>query len=91
MPTTDPPPTFPQCVLACWDNADFMREYRRLTGAAIGEDKRSALDRLIDAATGHTPPVFDDRELEAFFEFVHDYIWSPLVAEHLRGLYVSPR
>ena len=47
------PPTLRECLDACLGNQDFMREYRRLHGHALGLDTRSALERMVDEATGH--------------------------------------
>jgi len=84
------PPSFRQCVEACWHNADLMHEYRRLTGHALGLDKRTPLDRMIDRATQHVPPALDDAEMQAFFKFVRDYIWMPVVLECLQKEGASP-
>ncbi len=72
--------TFHECVFACWDNPDFMREYRRLSGHAIGKDRRAPIDRMIDTTTGYTPPALDDKEAVAFLEFVERVVWLPLVS-----------
>ena len=75
-----PTTTFTACVYACWDNPDLMREYRRLTGATLGGNLPvSALDAMIDRATGHDPSALDDEEVRAFLTFVRDCIWLPLV------------
>lgn len=78
------PPSFRQCVETCWHNQTFMHEYRRLSGHALGLDKRTPLDRMIDQASGYVPPPLDDAEMHAFFEFVRDYIWMPVVADCLK-------
>lgn len=57
-----------------------MREYRRLSGHAIGKYVRKPIDRMIDATTGYTPPALDDAEAVAFLEFVERVVWLPLVA-----------
>jgi hypothetical protein len=67
------------CVDACFNNPDFMREYRRLSGHAMGLDKRSALDRMIDKATRYEAPAFSDDEAKSFFEFVRDYVFTPFL------------
>lgn len=77
------PTTFVDCVSACWNNAAMMKEYRRLTGHALGEDKRKPLEKMIDAATGYVPSAVDDAEARAFFEFVRDCIWLPLLAKEV--------
>ena len=42
-------------MLYCFDNKDFVRQFNRLTGSSLGVDRRTALDRMIDEATGHEP------------------------------------
>jgi hypothetical protein len=60
-----------------------MREYRRLSGHALGADMRSGLDRMIDAATGYKPATVDEAEARLLFEFIRDYIWAPVLAQCL--------
>jgi hypothetical protein len=71
--------SFETCVWKCWEDPEFMREYRRLTGHALGQDRRAAIERLIDDTTGHVPSL-DEREARAFLDFVYEYIWAPLQA-----------
>lgn len=77
-------PTFEQCVWACWNSGPFMREYRRLSGHALGEDRREPIERMIDAATGYTPKPLEEAEGRAFLEFVRDYVWRPLLPDGAR-------
>jgi hypothetical protein len=74
-------PSLERCIWECWENQDFMREYRRLSGHALGQDRRQGIERLIDQATGHEPPVIDDKEARQFFEFVRDVVWLPVLGE----------
>lgn len=73
-----PPISFYECVDACLRSSEFMKHYRRLTGHALGVDARQNIERLIDEATGHSPPPVDEKEARFFFAFVRDYIWLPL-------------
>lgn len=74
--------TFERAVFACWDNAEFMRQYRRLTGAQIGlRPTRDPFSAMIDAATG--VPTIDPKEAADFFRFVRDYVWIPVLAKIL--------
>lgn len=73
--------TFAQAVMVCFQTPELMTEYRRLTGATIGKDDRSAIERLIDEAAGHDPW---ESEYAPFFEFVRDVVWMP-VAVALAG------
>jgi hypothetical protein len=72
--------TFTNCVMQCWDNPDFMREYRRLTGSTLGADSRAAIEKMIDAETGHTPAL-DAADVRAFLDFVRRYVWETFVAK----------
>jgi len=72
--------TFSDCVMECWDNAAFMREYRRLTGSKIGSDPRTQIEKMIDAAAGHDPTI-DEAEAREFFAFVRKYVWDTFVAK----------
>lgn len=72
-------PTFQQVVLQCFGDSEFMAQYRRLSGAKLGLDERSLLDRLVDRATGNRPAI-DEAEARAFFEFVRDHIFAPVVS-----------
>lgn len=80
--------SFKKCVWDCWNNAEFMAHYRRLTGHALGADKRSTIEHLVDRATGYKPSSVDEAEAVEFFDFVRDYIWIPVLAkmaEEARG------
>lgn len=72
------PISFSDVVMRCWDDADFMTEYRRLTGSTLGAP-RSPVDRLVDDATGRGDA--DEQEALAFFAFVRDVIWDRLPPE----------
>lgn len=72
--------TFSDCVMECWDNAAFMREYRRLTGSKIGSDPRTQIEKMIDAASGHDPTI-NEVEVREFFDFVRKYVWETFVAK----------
>lgn len=69
---------FTHCVNACLDNQDLMREYRRLTGSRLGL-RPSTLEAMIDQATG--APAANDADAVAFFVFVRDCIWQPVMMQ----------
>lgn len=56
-------------------NSEFLAEWRRLTGAAIGAPK-AAIDAMIDESTGR-----NRSDAEAFAEFVRKYVWERLTPE----------
>jgi hypothetical protein len=68
--------SFPDAVHECFTTAEFMAEYRRLTGSTLGLDDRTPIARLVDEATGHGPW---DGEWRDFFLFVRDFVWLPVV------------
>jgi hypothetical protein len=75
--------SFARCVLACWDDRAFMREYRRLTGHTLGQDCRSTIDRMIDDATAapfDKQESINQAEARAFFRFVYEIVWAPLAS-----------
>jgi len=66
---------FLDVVQACLNSAEFMGEYRRLTGEML-QEKRAPIDIMIDRATGNLP--HNDDELLRFFAAVDDLIWQRL-------------
>lgn len=72
--------TFSDCVMECWDNPAFMREYRRLTGSTIGRGSKAPIDWMIDEVTGNNPTL-DAAEVRKFLDFVRKYVWETFVAK----------
>lgn len=68
---------FLDVVQACMNSAEFMAEYRRLTGEMIREE-RTPIDMMIDEATGHMP--YDDGEVVRFAARIYDLVWLRLPA-----------
>lgn len=68
--------TFLDCLFYCIGQDDLVDEFNRLTGCQIGgADKRTALERAIDDATGHIP---NQKDYLRFVNFVYTVIWTPL-------------
>lgn len=69
-------------LLMCATNAEFVDNYNRLSKASITfrVPDRTAIERLIDAATGHAElPENDDGEMRQFLRFCVDcYTRIPL-------------
>lgn len=65
-------PTLRAAIEVCLATPEFMAEYRRLTGHALGTG--TPLDREVDRVTGRL-----DTEAEQFFTFVRDHVWLPVV------------
>lgn len=79
-----PPPSFEECVFACWNHPMFMSNWRRLRPwSKLGLDTaRSPLDRMIDKTSG--APGFgleDEAEVKFFLDFVRDWVWIYLVRQ----------
>ena len=73
--------TFRHCLDEVLAHEELLANYRRLTGhALLSKDKRTGLDRMIDAATGHDPTAIKDEEAQHFFRFVRDCVWLPWLA-----------
>lgn len=75
------PISFYDFVMTCIDNDELIRNYNRLSGASIGVDVRSPIEKLIDQSTGHQVALDDqqDSQLTAFVDFAHD-LWLRLPA-----------
>jgi hypothetical protein len=69
---------FREVCAECLDNKDFVKEWNRLTGNKLGE-ARTPLQAAIDTACGYDP---DEKAMPEFIEFVHEYIWLPLLARY---------
>jgi len=93
--------TFSAAVMMCYNNPDFMREYRRLSGSRFGL-QGSPLEQMVDEALGF--PGFTDEQAIAFFEFVREFVWErwlaglvydqislrKIVDEHAKGDKIEP-
>lgn len=69
---------FLTCVREAWLLPEFMREYRRLTGTALGLDARTGIERMIDDATGNVPVP---KELRHWLCCVRDLVWAHMPGE----------
>ena len=80
------PISFYDFVMTCIDNDELIRNYNRLSGASIGVDVRSPIEKLIDQSTGHQVSLDDqqDSQLTAFVDFVHD-LWLRLPPSEKAG------
>jgi len=63
-----------ETIMVCLNNPEFMREYKRLSGASLGSG--SPITVMIDKSTG-----YDEVEAKALYEFIRDYIWKPVIAQ----------
>lgn len=80
------PFTFYEFVMSCIDNEDLVSNYNRLTGASIGVDVRTPIEKLIDQSTAHQVALDEsqDSQLTAFVDFAHD-LWLRLPAGDKAG------
>lgn len=65
--------TFAGAVMECFNDKDFMREYRRLAKTDFGLSR--GIEYEIDVATGRF-----DAEARKFFDYVREFVWLPIVA-----------
>ena len=72
---------FRDCVMECFSNKDFIREYNRLTNSRLIADDRKPIIRAIDKATGYDQVLLEQQKAEArkFILFVWEIIWCPLL------------
>jgi hypothetical protein len=70
-------PTFVETLFYCIGIPEFVSEFNRLSGCSIGVDKRTAIEKMIDKATGYEEVLEATRndELRKFVEFVYEFIW----------------
>jgi len=69
---------FKALVLYCARNQELVAEFNRLFECNLGVDKRSPLEAMIDAATGHEP---DEKDMKLFVGFVWECVWCRLPPE----------
>lgn len=62
----------------CVGNTDFVKEWNRLSGYSLGV-VRAPIAIAIDKACSYSP---DEAAMPDFTDFVFEYIWFPLYAEH---------
>ena len=73
--------TFQECCAVCLDNQEFLTQFNRLTGNAIGTP-RTGIEIAIDKACGRDP----NRDgMKDFCKFVFEFIWLPL-CKHSGGV-----
>lgn len=66
--------SFEETVKVCLNTPEFMEEYARLKGVALGSG--SPIERMVDEATGRTK-----KEMFDLCDFIRDYIWLPVVTK----------
>lgn len=71
---------FEECVMKCFDEKELVRQFNRLYGCSLGEDRRQTIELMIDKATGNEPPPIDEEDARKFIRFVWNCIWLPLVS-----------
>lgn len=61
-------PSLEETIEIFINNKDFMKEYRRLTGSALGVG--IPINIMVDEASGKF-----DADAKELFEFIRDYVW----------------
>lgn len=64
--------TFPDCIIECAKNTEFVREFDRLMGCNLSM-RGTPLDLAIDKATGRM-----ERDIGVFCAFVYECVWTRL-------------
>lgn len=68
------PRTFLDVVLFCARNEEFVAQYDRLYGGALGTlARRAPIEKIVDRATG-----FERDECLKFAAFVYEMVWTRL-------------
>lgn len=68
--------TFETCCSECLKNKELVKEFNRLSGCHLGEQK-NGIDMAIDKACGYDP---NKEAVPAFVNFVMECIWIPMVS-----------
>ncbi|WP_122788834.1 hypothetical protein [Intestinibacillus sp. Marseille-P6563] len=68
---------FVGCCKVCVSNAEFVKQFNRITGNHLGE-RRNPIEIAIDQACGYDP---DKSLMQAFCTFVFEYVWVPMTAQ----------
>ena len=74
---------FEAVLRECIKHPDLIKEYNRLSGTHLGEDKRVPIVRMIDEQSGYQT-ILDERDMEefrGFADFVFRCIYLPLLME----------
>lgn len=68
---------FVGCCKTCVSNAEFVKQFNRITGNHLGEI-RNPIEIAIDQACGYNP---DKSSMQAFCAFVFEYVCVPMTAQ----------
>ena len=77
---------FEAVLRECIKHPDLIKQFNRLNGTHLGEDKRPPIVMMIDKQTGYQD-VLDKRDMEEFkqfADFVFQYIYLPLLMKENR-------
>lgn len=66
--------SFEETVKVCLNTPEFMENYKRLRGVALGSG--SPIERMVDEATGRMK-----KEMFDLCDFIRDYVWLPVVTK----------
>lgn len=76
---------FTDCVLECCQTPELIKEFNRLAGRHVLEDKRAPIERMIDQASGYQAVIEEKQydDMQAFISFVFEYIWMPVLKQEM--------
>jgi len=72
--------TFHECLMQCAGTPELVSQFNRLSGCSLGRDSRSAIDKMIDKATGYQDEIDQNNndDMRKFINFVWDCVWLRL-------------
>lgn len=74
--------TFEDCLAECVSTPELIKEWNRLTGNHLFDD-RAPLTTMIDSACKYDP---DAEPLKEFAKFCFEYVWMPMVNSVQAGM-----
>ena len=77
--------TFQDAVMQCFKNKQFMREYNRLAGTHLNEDKTgiAPIEILIDDACTEVSEEYK-QDLRDFIAIIDKTVWQPLLMQGIK-------
>lgn len=73
---------FVGCCKVCVSNAEFVKQFNRITGNHLGE-RRNSIEIAIDQVCGYDP---DKSSMRDFCAFVFEYVWVPMTVQCGTGM-----
>lgn len=77
-------PAFALCLERCLEEPEFIYGFCRLYEVELPKNPRSALEAMVDEATGYRKDTFD-KFFTAFIPFVHRVVYLPMKSQFEAG------